>query len=452
MAFTTTVSKIIFTGDDSSVAFSYPYLFYVNGDLKVYLKDTTSEDDPVEKTEITHYTVTGAEDPDGGTVTMVTAPTATEELIIDREVDETQGSTYVNYNRFPATTVEKNLNILTMMVQKHTEELGRAFLKPIDETTTTTIPSPTTDRCLKWDSGGNLVNSTYDPDAQQDALADCLAAQTAAETAQTGAETAETGAETAETNAGTSATAAAASAAAAAAALGVGVNDVSWATTSVSTAVIDSGSVFVGVDSGQIFTFAENRTFDIAGTAGTLGSLNTGSEASGTEYFLIGLGDTTATVAPHVIGVTAANYASFTTADLTGNYSDYDDYKRIGVLYNDGSSNFYEGEYVEGIFVYFEDVAESTTSTTFVDITLGQLPSVTRKAHILFRGNGAAAAKWRPDGSSSGDGKFIFNGVTQVVTHLITVNSSQTFEWKTSAGTLWGTVSSYYDNLSTEGQ
>ena len=58
MTLSTTVNTKEYTGDGSTTAFSFPYLFYANGDLKVTVDGTAKVLD-------TDFTVSGAEDPAG---------------------------------------------------------------------------------------------------------------------------------------------------------------------------------------------------------------------------------------------------------------------------------------------------------------------------------------------------------------------------------------------------
>lgn len=459
-ALTTTESKKTFVGDGSSVALNYPFLFYADEDLKVYLDDTTSTDAPVLLVDPTHYSVAGAGDDAGGVVTMVTAAIVGENVIVDREPDETQESAYKNFNRFPATTVEKGYNRLTMMVQKHSEELSRVLLKPISETTTSSLPSPVTDKCLKWDSSGNLVNSTTDPDVTSDAAAASAAAALVSEnnsaTSETNAATSATNAATSETNAANSATASAASATSAATLLGV-ANKVTYAVTSITAAVIDSGSVFEGVDSGTLFTFTSNRTFDITGTPGDLGALDTGeSEAADKWYYLIALGDTTAAVAPHIIGVRQSSYAAFSTSNLVGNYAAYDDFKRIGQAYNKADSEFRLGTYIDDWF-YSNSVGTevSTTSTSMTALSyVKDVPPVAREVMLRIWNSTTSTVAIEQTDRTTGSGHAVLGaasakGDTEIRALL---DSSQELNAKVSTGTVTTQIGAYKDDLTNEGQ
>lgn len=443
----TTQSKIIYVGDGGTTVFPYPFLFYSDSDLKVYLSDTLTSDAPVLLTITTHYTIGAGEagDPDGGNVTMLIAPISTEELIIDREVDETQESEYTNYNRFPAGTVEKNLNRLTMMIQKHSEEISRMLIQDIDSTNQIEIPSPLDGRALKWDALGNLINSDFDPDDQQQSIEDAQAAQVAAELAATESEGHATDSEN-------SATASAASAAL------IGTNDVEWRSNVTTEVVIANGSKFAGVDSGTQFEFTSARTFDIEGTIGTLGALDTGeTETNSTWYYLIGLGDTTNTVSPHVIGVSAASYASFTTGNLIGNYAAYNDYKRIGAIRNSSSGDFFMGEYYDGVF-YHDDIENSVivSNASFVDADFtDSIPPVSRRINLIVSRTSAGDVLIRMKGAINGGGVPTLevnpgSGESASLEYL--VDTSGILEVQSPSGNAYLQTTSYVDKLVKEGQ
>lgn len=461
MTISTTENKKVYNGDGIVVAFGFPFPFAKDTDLVVSLYDelTSIEDDP--ETIITDYTVSGAGNPAGGTVTMVVAPTTDQKLIIRRVVDLTQLSKYEDYNRFPAATIVANLDNLTVMVQQLNEEIDRCqkFDASIDSSVVSAIIKgalvaggvPVVDDDLK---GVTWV------DLDANAIAAAVAS-TAADAVSTAADVVTTNADVVSTNADAVSTAADAASAAASALIATAVaklNDIHFSCTANDQVVIALGSLFTGVDSGNQFTFAENRTFDITGTAGTLGSLNTGTESADAWYFLIALGDTTGAVTPHIIGVTPANYASFTTADLTGNYAAYDDYKRIGCIRNKGGI-FLTGYFRDGFYYY--NVAPlalpTTASTSFASQSLViWVPPVSQELSCRFKVNGAANVFWMTDSSvGTGVGMPVIisaMGITQAFVTLA-LDTSQAFDWKTSANTLSiSEVTRYKDSLIEEGQ
>jgi hypothetical protein len=134
----------------------------LNGHVKVVLRDGTVT--PVTETEwveSTDYTVTGAGNEAGGTVTATTAPRSGETVLIKRSVPETQGTDLPLGGAFPSQSVEEALDRLTMMVQAHSEELDRTLLLPeTSQVTGLTLPAPDAGKILTWnETGDNLENT-----------------------------------------------------------------------------------------------------------------------------------------------------------------------------------------------------------------------------------------------------------------------------------------------------
>lgn len=144
MTVSSSTSRIEYTGDAVTTAFSFPYYFLANGDLKVYL-------DGVLQTITTHYTVAGAGVGAGGTVTFVTAPPNGDVVVIYREVAITQSVDYTPNDPFPANTHEQALDRLTMIAQQLDEEAGRALALPSTSTySDLTLPDPQANYYLQW--------------------------------------------------------------------------------------------------------------------------------------------------------------------------------------------------------------------------------------------------------------------------------------------------------------
>lgn len=105
----------------------------------VLLEDPTEEDakeailcvvsDGLTETELKYgvdYNVSLDKDGKGGTVTVTDPKDENHTIIIYRRYNETQGSDYRDTDSFPAETLEGNLDKITMILQQHTEEIGRS--------------------------------------------------------------------------------------------------------------------------------------------------------------------------------------------------------------------------------------------------------------------------------------------------------------------------------------
>lgn len=128
MTISTTTSRIQYTGNAVTTAFSFPYRFLANGDLTVTI--TTPAGATTTQVLGTDYTVTGAGLDAGGTVTMTTPPASGELLTIRRVLDLTQEVDYQSGDPFPAETHEQALDRLTMITQQLDEALTRTLTLP----------------------------------------------------------------------------------------------------------------------------------------------------------------------------------------------------------------------------------------------------------------------------------------------------------------------------------
>jgi len=159
MTVSTTQSRIGYNGNGATTVFAFPYRFLESTDLTVTLvrADTTQ----VVQTLNTDYTVTGAGDDAGGTVTMVVAPASGQQLVIVRAVPLTQETDYISGDPFPAESHERALDKLTMIAQRLESLISRSIrLSDADLLVTSTIlPAPSPGSSLIWNlTGTGLVN------------------------------------------------------------------------------------------------------------------------------------------------------------------------------------------------------------------------------------------------------------------------------------------------------
>lgn len=178
MTVSSQTSRVEYTGNGSTTAFAVPFYFLANGDLKVYQAG-------VLKTITTHYTVSGAGNESGGTVTFGTAPAAAEAVVIFRDPALTQSTDYPPNDPFPAESHERALDRLTMIAQRLNDKLGQALLVSDDEQFGGVLPSKSTraNRYLTFDSNGDPNTSGSDVDAlasQATAAANSASASAAA--------------------------------------------------------------------------------------------------------------------------------------------------------------------------------------------------------------------------------------------------------------------------------
>jgi hypothetical protein len=266
MTVSSTTVKNSYSGDGSNDTFVYGFKIFASSDLQVIIRSATGTE--TTKTLTTDYTVTGVGTASGGNVVFEAAaiPTATETVVLIRNVPQTQAIDYIANDPFPAETHEEGLDRATMTIQQMQEEINRSIkLSKTNTMTSTEFTVAAADRAnkiLAFDSTGEIsvtqelgtykgTDTTVTTEAyvQRDIVKSTSAAQlnnvyicvgdsvvgdlltdtdhfdllvdaysaassaaaaassaTDAQTAQTAAELAETNAETAETNAETAET------------------------------------------------------------------------------------------------------------------------------------------------------------------------------------------------------------------------------------------------------
>jgi hypothetical protein len=124
MTISTTASRISYNGNGATTAFSFPYRFLTNADLVVI--KVAADGTETTLTLNTNYTVTGADDDAGGTVTLSVAPLSGQRVVIYRAVTLTQEVDYITGDPFPAETHERALDRLTMIVQQQQDAIDRS--------------------------------------------------------------------------------------------------------------------------------------------------------------------------------------------------------------------------------------------------------------------------------------------------------------------------------------
>jgi hypothetical protein len=142
MTVTTTTTTNTYTGDGSTTAFSFTFEILETTDIKVIVVTTATGAESVRSigTGSTNYAVTGTGNVNGGTVTFVTAPTASETVFLMRNMSFTQPTNYRVNDPFPAETHENALDRMALQIQQIGRRLDRALLRPESDTTSGTLP------------------------------------------------------------------------------------------------------------------------------------------------------------------------------------------------------------------------------------------------------------------------------------------------------------------------
>jgi hypothetical protein len=147
MTVATTTSRVEYSGNAVTLAFSVPFYFLANADLKVFLAGAL-------QTLTTHYSVSGAGNPAGGTVTFVTAPGSGAAVVVLRDPAVVQQTDYAPNDPFPAESHEQALDKLTMIAQRLTERAGRSVAFPDGYVggASPALPPPVANQFLRWNA------------------------------------------------------------------------------------------------------------------------------------------------------------------------------------------------------------------------------------------------------------------------------------------------------------
>ena len=159
MTVSTLTSRVQFSPNGVSVLFPVSFKFLDETDLVVILTDANGVDSTL--TYLTDYTVAGAGDESGGSITTIATYATGTKLTIYRDLDATQNTDYVANDSFPAETHEDALDKLTMLIQELEDELGRTIQFPASEALATNniLPEISTreDQLLGFDSDGDVT-------------------------------------------------------------------------------------------------------------------------------------------------------------------------------------------------------------------------------------------------------------------------------------------------------
>jgi hypothetical protein len=161
MTVSTTIIKNFHNGNASTTNFAYQFRILEDTDLLVIIR-TNSTGAETTKTLSTHYTVAGAGDASGGSITFTggNTPAIGETVVIRRNVPQTQAIDYIANDPFPAETHEEGLDRSTMVAQQVAEESNRSIkLSRTNTMTSTEFTVGATDRAnkvLAFDSAGEI--------------------------------------------------------------------------------------------------------------------------------------------------------------------------------------------------------------------------------------------------------------------------------------------------------
>jgi hypothetical protein len=117
MTVESSTARVSYTGAGTTGPFTVSFYFLADADLTV-IKTTIADGTEVTLALTTDYTVSGAGDANGGSVTLVSTLSSDYKLTIIRDPDTLQSAAYPRNDKFPAATHEQVADKLTMLVQR----------------------------------------------------------------------------------------------------------------------------------------------------------------------------------------------------------------------------------------------------------------------------------------------------------------------------------------------
>ncbi len=157
MTVTSTVASITYDGAGSAGPFPVPFYFLNNADILATLRNADNSETTLVLSS--DYTLTGAGNEAGGSLTLMVVLASGQTLVIERDPVIEQQSNFTRNDPFPAQAVNDALDRLTMIDQQQQLQLDRSMLFPrTSGITGQEWPLPVDGKFLYW-SAGKLSNA-----------------------------------------------------------------------------------------------------------------------------------------------------------------------------------------------------------------------------------------------------------------------------------------------------
>lgn len=151
MTVTQQASKVTYVGNGQQVEFFVPFVFYDPEDLEVI--KVTGDGSELTQTSGIDYTIYSGEQ--NGAITMMSAPSDQERLVIVRKLPFEQPVDYRANDPFPAETHERGLDRLTLLCQQLDERLSRTFALSRGSVSDPTLPPVSAGALIGWNAAGD---------------------------------------------------------------------------------------------------------------------------------------------------------------------------------------------------------------------------------------------------------------------------------------------------------
>ena len=128
MGVSTTTNRVTYNGNGSTTSFSFPYYFFKQADLAVYLFDTVAGG-ITSQVLGTNYTITGTQNAQGlyqsgGNVVFGTAPPSTSNVVITRSPSFVQNYSLLQNGNINSAALVQQFDYLTLMCQRLQDQIN----------------------------------------------------------------------------------------------------------------------------------------------------------------------------------------------------------------------------------------------------------------------------------------------------------------------------------------
>lgn len=142
MTVSSSLNKIIYTGDGTTKTFSVPFYVIAEEDIEIILVEISTQNETIVTSNYEIAPTGGSFPADTATVTYPlndeTPVTSDYNIVLYRYLDYVQETVYPNNTSLKPKVLERSLDKLTMQVQQLSEEVGRAVTVGVASTTTPT--------------------------------------------------------------------------------------------------------------------------------------------------------------------------------------------------------------------------------------------------------------------------------------------------------------------------
>lgn len=161
MTISTTASAVTLGGNGTQTVFPFSFIIPASGDEVITYTDQNGNTTVLAPSQ---YSVTGFDNPTGGTVTypLTGSPIVSgSTLTIARVLASVQGTSLTNQGSYLPTAVEQALDYLTMLDQQIENEIGRVITGPVSDPAGLNYVLPSVaaraNEFLGFDNSGNVV-------------------------------------------------------------------------------------------------------------------------------------------------------------------------------------------------------------------------------------------------------------------------------------------------------